>query len=285
MIPAEYARENAAPPGSMAYYSLRCHPEPARSAVTAVHAFGRAVCAVVERCSNVDVGRAKLTWWREETLRTFAGTSQHPASNALRETAQHYGLERGPFLEMIESLEADLARRSFPEAADLLAHCRRVAGTLGHLEAQIVGHRRPETRQSLVQLQAAVHLAELLRDVRQHLAGGRHYLPDADLDRCGIDPAELRGLRTSPRMQDLFQLQGERARRHFSEALAELSDEDRRLHRRSVVLAALYQALLDEIERDGYRLLERRVALTPLRKLWIAWRTERAEPSAERAAA
>ena len=31
--------------------------------------------------------------------------------------------------------------------------------------------------------------------------------------------------------------------------------------------------LLDEIARDGYRVLERRIALTPLRKLWIAWKT------------
>ena len=38
-------------------------------------------------------------------------------------------------------------------------------------------------------------------------------------------------------------------------------------------MAAIYSALLDEIERDGYRVLDRRIALTPLRKLWIAWRT------------
>jgi phytoene synthase len=31
--------------------------------------------------------------------------------------------------------------------------------------------------------------------------------------------------------------------------------------------------LLDEIEREGFRVLHQRVALTPLRKLWIAWRT------------
>jgi phytoene synthase len=38
-------------------------------------------------------------------------------------------------------------------------------------------------------------------------------------------------------------------------------------------MAAIYRALLREIERDGFRVLERRVSLTPIRKFWIAWRT------------
>jgi phytoene synthase len=38
-------------------------------------------------------------------------------------------------------------------------------------------------------------------------------------------------------------------------------------------MAAIYQALLREIERDGFRVLDRRIALTPLAKAWIAWRT------------
>ena len=40
-------------------------------------------------------------------------------------------------------------------------------------------------------------------------------------------------------------------------------------------MAAIYQALLDEIERDGFNVLDRRTSLTPLRKLWIAWKTAR----------
>jgi phytoene synthase len=38
-------------------------------------------------------------------------------------------------------------------------------------------------------------------------------------------------------------------------------------------MAAIYRTLLDEIRRDGFRVLEQRIALTPLRKLWIATKT------------
>ena len=38
-------------------------------------------------------------------------------------------------------------------------------------------------------------------------------------------------------------------------------------------MAAIYRSLLEEIERDGFRVLTQRTSLTPLRKLWIAWKT------------
>lgn len=46
-----------------------------------------------------------------------------------------------------------------------------------------------------------------------------------------------------------------------------------RAQRPGLIMAAIYRALLAEIRRDGYRVLDRRIALTPIRKLWIAWKT------------
>ena len=52
-----------------------------------------------------------------------------------------------------------------------------------------------------------------------------------------------------------------------------LSAGDRRAQRPGLIMAAIYRTLLDEIERDGFRVLTQRTSLTPLRKFWIAWRT------------
>ena len=38
-------------------------------------------------------------------------------------------------------------------------------------------------------------------------------------------------------------------------------------------MAAIYRTLLEEIRADGMQVLNQRTSLTPLRKLWIAWRT------------
>jgi phytoene synthase len=42
-----------------------------------------------------------------------------------------------------------------------------------------------------------------------------------------------------------------------------------------VVAAGLARALLERVQRDPARVLHGRVALAPLRQLWIAWRTAR----------
>jgi phytoene synthase len=37
----------------------------------------------------------------------------------------------------------------------------------------------------------------------------------------------------------------------------------------------IHAALLDELERSGFAVAEQRIGLTPLRKLWLAWRATR----------
>jgi phytoene synthase len=64
----------------------------------------------------------------------------------------------------------------------------------------------------------------------------------------------------------------DRARGWYDRALAKLPTRDRHAQRAGLAMAAIYRTLLDEIARDGYRVLDRRIALTPLRKLWIATR-------------
>jgi phytoene synthase len=38
-------------------------------------------------------------------------------------------------------------------------------------------------------------------------------------------------------------------------------------------MAAIYRTVLDEIHAGGCKVLKQRTSLTPLRKLWIAWKT------------
>jgi phytoene synthase len=64
-----------------------------------------------------------------------------------------------------------------------------------------------------------------------------------------------------------------RARGHYEKAMQALPAGDRKAQRPGLVMAAIYRTLLDEIERDGFRVLTQRTSLTPLRKFWIAWRT------------
>jgi phytoene synthase len=78
-------------------------------------------------------------------------------------------------------------------------------------------------------------------------------------------------------LRDLLHFQAQRARDYYQSALHRLPSQDRYAQRSGIIMAAIYQTLLDEIESDGYRVMEHRVQLTPVRKLWIAWTTARRE--------
>jgi phytoene synthase len=64
-----------------------------------------------------------------------------------------------------------------------------------------------------------------------------------------------------------------RAHRLYDEALSVLPKAERNAQRPGLIMAAIYRAILDEIERDGFRVLDHKISLTPLRKLWLAWKT------------
>jgi phytoene synthase len=71
-----------------------------------------------------------------------------------------------------------------------------------------------------------------------------------------------------------MKFQAQRAHRLYDEALALLPPVDRRSQKPGLMMASIYRTLLREIERDGFQVMHQRVGLTPLRKLWLAWKVQ-----------
>jgi phytoene synthase len=279
-IPADalaYCEDKAASSGSSFYYAFRFLPDDRRRAITALYAFCREVDDVVDECSDASVARLKLQWWRDEVGRLFEGVPQHPVALALREHIRQYNLPKEYFLEIIDGMEMDLDRHRYEGWKDLALYCHRVAGVVGLLSAEIFGYVNRQTLKYAGELGLAFQLTNILRDVREDARRGRIYLPREALAQFGVDEQDILSYRHTPQVQALLTDVLERARAHYRKALALLPDEDRYAQRSGLIMAAIYQATLDEIEHDGLRVLERRIALTPLRKLWIAWRTARRE--------
>jgi phytoene synthase len=101
----------------------------------------------------------------------------------------------------------------------------------------------------------------------------RIYLPLDEIERHGVSLADISGSRETDNFRRLMAFQIERALGYYRDALTKLPAVDRRAQRAGIIMAAIYRTLLDEIRRDGCHVLTRRVSLTPIRKLWIAWRT------------
>ncbi len=119
----------------------------------------------------------------------------------------------------------------------------------------------------------ALQLTNIIRDVGDDARRGRIYLPIEEMQRHGVAAHQILKCEAPEGFEALMRFQAERARGYYREAFAALPAHEKRAQRPGLVMAAIYATLLDEIEADGFRVLTHRIALTPVRKLWIAWRT------------
>src|SRR4051812_30580514 len=273
VTPDEYCQQKAAQSGSSFYYSFLFLPPGRRRAITALYAFCREVDDAVDEPTDAAVARAKLAWWRDEVARLFRGTPQHPVAQALAPAVRDFGVTEAGLSEIMDGMEMDLVQSRYLDYAALSVYCHRVAGVVGTLAARIFGCTRPQTLEYAERLGLAFQLTNIIRDVGEDARKDRIYLPMDEMQRFGVTAADILNARQTEGFARLMEFQASRARACYDEALALLPREDRRAQRPGLVVAAIYRAVFDEIARDGYRVLRQRVALTPLRKLWIAWRT------------
>lgn len=273
MTADEYCEQKAASSGSSFYHSFRFLPAERRRAIIALYAFCREVDDVVDETTDDAVARIKLQWWRNEVAAIFGGAPQHPVAQALKPVVQIFGLPQEHLLAVIDGMAMDLDLDRYSDFALLERYCYRVAGVVGLMSAQIFGYSDDSTRNYARDLGIAFQLTNIIRDVGEDARRGRIYLPQDEMARFGVTDSELFRKEITPGFRSLMQFQLHRARRFYDKALAALPAVDRRAQRPGLIMAAIYRALLDEIERDGFRVLDRRLSLTPLRKAWIAWKT------------
>ncbi len=273
MTPAEYCQEKAAQSGSSFYYSFLFLPKPRREAITALYAFCREVDDIADECADAALARTKLEWWRTELANTFAGRPSHPVSQALLPAIRAYDLAQEQFEEIIDGMEMDLQYVRYADFKALQLYCYRVASVVGQLAAAIFGYRDRKTLKYAHDLGMAFQLTNIIRDVGEDARRNRIYLPQDELAQFGVTESDLLAGKASEGFRALMAHQVARARAFYQQALQALPQQDRKRQRPGLVMAAIYQKLLNEIERDDFRVLHQRITLTPLRKLWIAWRT------------
>ena len=273
MTPDEYCKQKAAQSGSSFYYSFMFLPPERRRAITALYAFCREVDDAVDEPADPQVARAKLDWWRHEVAQLYAGHAQHPVTRALVPAIGPFNIQQRQLGEIMDGMEMDLTQNRYPDFESLRLYCHRVAGVVGLLAASIFGYRNPKTLEYAENLGLAFQLTNIIRDVGEDARKDRIYIPADEMQRFGVSAADVLNAQHTENFSRLIEFQVRRIETCYAEALAALPAEDRRAQRPGLVMAAIYRAVLEEIGRDGYHVLTGRTTLTPIRKLWIAWKT------------
>lgn len=272
-----YVEQKTAASGSSFYYAFLFLPKDKRAAITAFYAFCREIDDVVDEVSEPQVAAQKLAWWRSDVQQSFAGAplaQRHPVMQALLPHCAAYGITQEHLLGVIQGCQMDLEQNRYWNFASLEKYCYFVAGVVGEVIARILGFQNQQTIAYAHKLGLALQLTNIIRDVGEDAERGRIYLPIDDLERFAVPVNEINQRQYSERFSALMQFQAQRAQAVYEEALALLPAVDFRAQKPGLMMAAIYRSLLREMEKDGFAVLHQRTSLTPLRKLWLAWKVQ-----------
>lgn len=274
MTPQDYVQQKASASGSSFYYAFLFLPPQRRAAITAFYAFCREVDDVVDEVTDPGVAASKLAWWHNEVHQAFAGKPNHPVTQALMPLVAEFGIEEASLQSVIEGCEMDLTQTRYLDYPNLTRYCHLVAGVVGEVSAKIFGQTDSETTAYAYKLGQAFQLTNIIRDVGEDALRGRIYLPVNELQQFDVKAHEILNRLDSARFQALMQFQAVRAHALYDEALALLPADDWKHQKPGLMMASIYRTLLREIEARKFPVLTQRVTLTPLHKLWLAWKMQ-----------
>jgi phytoene synthase len=242
-------------------------PRRQRRAIRSLYAFCRATDDLV------DSGEATVEdveAWREQ-IDLPPHLQRTPILQAWVETRQEFGIDRRFEQELIDGVALDLSGARYRTWNDLERYCYLVAATVGLMSIPVLGLAEGVTFEQAapfaIRLGEALQLTNILRDVGEDAARGRVYLPESDLHRFGLAPADILAGVCDDRFRRLMQFEIARARRLYCQAIPGLTFLAPSGRFAAGAAAFLYRAILREIEELDYDVQRYRAHTSTSRKL------------------
>jgi phytoene synthase len=248
---------------AFAFVSL---PKEKQRDITTFYAFCRQVDDAADDPNVPLIERKRaLEGWRRWLRNEEVGEPGY--ATELRRVIERYHIDLRLFEEILLGVESDLEPVTYPDFEALHRYCYRVASAVGLVSIEIFGYRNPMCREYAHILGVALQLTNIIRDVGKDLQnGGRIYLPLSELKMFRYPEEYLRNRVYDGRFVRLMEFQAERAHAFFSQARRLLPHEDRRSMIAAEGMRAIYFDLLRRIEKDRFRVFDKKYRLTRLEK-------------------
>ncbi len=261
-------------PGSSIYYALRFAPGTQRPELALVNAFTCSILKIPRQCSDPGVAVTKLRWWQDELERARKGQTQHPVIHRMAGLCHRQPALVDHITELFQVVQQEIGGSVVENRKQLEIHCRMRGSPFTRLLTVTAGGGADQLRWA-GQLGQFVYLTEIIRDLGRELRRSHCLLPLDALGERGLSPATLLADEQQTPLAELLAEIATTHRSQYRKTLAGLPSRPYPALGPALSLAAMADALLQEIAREGYRVLHQRIDLTPLTKLWIAWRCQR----------
>ena len=275
MLALDYCHQKAAESHSSFLSGFRFLSVEKRNAITVLYAFCRELDDVVDSCTDPNVAQITLNWWRSDLEKVFNNEMpEHPVHQALKDIRASFDLPKNEFEALIDGMQMDLEQARYGSFDELKLYCHRVAGVVGRLIARILGFSNPKTLEYADKMGLALQLTNIIRDVGEDARHGRIYLPIEEMQKFDVPANVIMQCKPTDNFAKLMQFQVNRARETYREAMLLLPAEDKKSQKVGLIMAAIYYALLNEIDRDGAQnVLTYKIAIPSPRKKRIALKT------------
>lgn len=265
----EYCRDKAAPEGSNLYYACLYQSPETRQRLYALFALYHELMEGLLMASDPGISRIKLEWWREELDRLERGEPRHPVTQALQPLLEQGDITLAPLAALPPALESLMA---VTETGEEGWYRTSAMGEFWQCAAAAAGPLTDTERDLAAATGTAVVRLELLQNLRHLLALGFHPLPRNELAKAGLSGEELMSDPVSEKSHNLSASLVTNIRNDLEECYRNGGRPGAHLLF-VLIMNRIAAVTCEEIARDGHRLLSHKLALTPIRKLWIAWRT------------
>ena len=203
-----------------------------------------------------------LDWWRGELAACYDGRASHPVFVALRQTIERLAIPRQPFEDLISAFQQDQRVTQYESFAQLRDYCRRSADPVGRIVLYVCDCFNEHNARLSDSICTGLQLANFWQDVSRDFDIGRIYLPRETRVRFGYSDEELRDRRTNAAFIEVMRFEVARARQFLFDGLPLIDALPGRLQIDIELFARGGLSILDQIERIGYRVWERRPVVT-----------------------
>ena len=270
---AECKRLNALH-GKTYYLATLLLPKSKRPYVHALYGFARYADEIVDDLAStltVDEKAKALSTWGEKILYDLAsGRSDDAVGRALIDTVNRFNIPHAHFEAFLHSMTMDLTVTEYQTYEDLLEYVYGSAAVIGLEMVPVLGVLEEGAYECAKKLGIAFQLANFIRDVGEDLDRGRIYLPLDELAQCGVSRQMLEARVLTPQIIEALKFQIARVRRLQAEATPGIKMLEATSRPCIEAASTLYCGIVDEVEKIGYDIFNKRAKTSTARRLRVA---------------